>query len=97
MAARRLPFFEKAKRLLVHLAAESKRYGEPLDLTSPRLDAMLQTLNHNDVGFVARFLVQQRWLEDMAGGQRRVSGDGFLKAEEWREASVASLQAFVAA
>jgi hypothetical protein len=39
------PFFEKAKRLLLHLAAQSGPLGTTLDLGAPRLDAMLETLN----------------------------------------------------
>jgi hypothetical protein len=48
-----LPFLEKVKRLLTHLLAQqSGPLGTPVDLSSPRIDAMLQTLNRSqDLGF----------------------------------------------
>jgi nucleoside 2-deoxyribosyltransferase len=91
-----LPFVEKAKRLLIHLSDQSDQLGKALELASPRLDSMLATLNHNDVGYVGRFLVQQGWLEEVPGGNWRVSGDGLIQANEWKQSASASHQAFVA-
>jgi nucleoside 2-deoxyribosyltransferase len=97
LSAAPLPFLEKARRLLIHLAERTDALGRALDLASPRLDAMLGTLEHNDVGYVARFLTGQSWLEELAGGSLwRVTGSGLLKADEWKEKVSASSQAFVA-
>jgi hypothetical protein len=47
-----LPFLEKARRLLIHMAEQSSRLGTPLDFSSPALDAMLGTLVHNDIVYI---------------------------------------------
>jgi hypothetical protein len=91
-----LPFMERAKRLLVYLSEHSDRYGKFFDLATKRLDSMLQTLTHDDVWFVAKFLVQEGLLETDADTRWRVTGEGFLKADEWKESVAPSLQGFVA-
>jgi nucleoside 2-deoxyribosyltransferase len=57
---------------------------------------MLATLEHNDVGYVAQFLLDQGWLEDVTGGQWKVSGTGLIQADEWKERASAANQGFVA-
>ena len=96
LSARPLPFVEKAKRLLVHMADESGFLGKALDLTSDRLDAMLQALDHGDVDFVADFLEQNGWLKKFSMTTWEVTGAGHLKADELRRATAASMQGFVA-
>jgi hypothetical protein len=92
-----LPFIEKAKRLLIHLAEQSDRLGKALELGSPRLDAMVETLDHNDIGYISNFLVSSGWLEPLQGGGLwRVTGSGFTKVDEWKQSGVTSSQAFVA-
>jgi hypothetical protein len=96
LGATPLPFMEKAKRLLIHLCEQSDRLGAPFNLASPRLDAMLGTLDHNAVGFVNGFLVDQKWVDNVVGGQYRVTGAGFVQADEWKQLGASSSQAFVA-
>jgi nucleoside 2-deoxyribosyltransferase len=88
-----LPFLEKAKRLLIHLSTQSMR--TVYDLSSLRLDSMLETLIHDDVDFVHDFLQQQGWVQAL-GGLWFVTGPGFLKADEWKQGAATSSQAFVA-
>jgi nucleoside 2-deoxyribosyltransferase len=90
------PFIEKAKRLLVHLSSQSGPLGKPFELGSPRLDAMLETLNHNDLTLFTEFFLQQGWLAEITGGQWRLTGQGLMKADEWKQAASSSSQAFVA-
>jgi hypothetical protein len=96
LGATPLPFMEKAKRLLIHLCEQSDRLGAAFNLASPRLDAMLETLDHNAVGFVNGFLVDQKWVDNVVGGQYRVTGAGFVQADEWKQSVASSSQAFVA-
>ncbi len=91
-----LPFIERAKRLLVHLAEQSDRLGQPLQLNSPKLDAMVGTLAHNDLAHINQFLHDQGWVEDVVGGLWKVTGSGLIQADEWRQSAAASAQAFVA-
>jgi nucleoside 2-deoxyribosyltransferase len=93
-----LPFFEKAKRLLIHCSEKTKRLGQALDFSSPRLDAMLATIDHDDVDFVRIFLTERRWMEKLPGGAGRdcVSASGLRQADEWKESASISSQAFVA-
>ena len=90
------PFMEKVKNLLVQLAEESDRLAKPLDLASPHLGPIVQSLNQGDVGFVARFLIDQAWLEELPEGQVRVTGNGFIKADDWNSSASSSMQGFVA-
>lgn len=95
--ARPLPFFEKAKRLLVYMAEQTDTLGKRLDLSDRRLGPMLQTFNYGEVEFVVNFLIEQGWLHKSTGDPHmRVTGDGFLKADEWRHSTTASIQGFVA-
>jgi hypothetical protein len=93
-----LPFLEKAKRLLIYLSEQGgDRLGNPLDLASPRLDAMVGTFVHNDIGYINEFLANQKWVQEVVGGQWKVTGSGLLQADEWKQQSgAASPQAFVA-
>jgi hypothetical protein len=90
-----IPFIEKAKRLLIHLSEQSNRLGVAFDLGSQRLDAMLETLHHNDVNFVNEFLVDRRWVENTTG-QFCLTGSGFIQADEWKRTSASSGQGFIA-
>jgi hypothetical protein len=67
-----------------------------VDLGSPRLDAMAATFEHNDVGYIVKFAAEQGWITEVPGGLYRVSGKGFLQADEWKQFVPASTQAFVA-
>jgi hypothetical protein len=96
LLARPLQFIERAKRLLIDMVERSDRLGKALDLASPKLDAMIGTLVHNDIAVVNGFLLGQGWVEEVTGGQFRVTGRGMVQADQWREAAVASEQAFVA-
>jgi nucleoside 2-deoxyribosyltransferase len=91
-----LPFLEKTRRLLIHMAEQSNRLGAPLDFSSPALDAMLGTLVHNDIVYINELLVERGWVTQVTGGLWRVTGAGFLQADEWKQSAVASNQAFVA-
>jgi hypothetical protein len=91
-----LRFLEKARRLLMHLAEQSSRLGTPLDFSSPALDALLGTLVHNDIVYINELLVERGWVTEVTGGQWRVTGAGFLQADEWTQTAVASSQAFIA-
>jgi hypothetical protein len=90
------PFLEKAKRLLIHLAEQTGPLGTPLDFRSPHLEAMLETFARSDIGFFNEFLAQEGWLADVAGGHWRVTGRGLLQADEWKQRTSNSSQAFVA-
>jgi nucleoside 2-deoxyribosyltransferase len=96
LSARSLPFLEKAKRLLLHLAELSNVLGKPFDYGSPKLDAMLGTLVHNDIITINELLVERGWVTPVTGGLWRVTGAGFLQADEWRQSAGTSAQAFVA-
>jgi hypothetical protein len=96
LSSRPTPFLEKAKRLLTHLSEQGGPLGKPLDLASPRLDAMLETFTHNDIGVFNEFLAQQGWLTQDTASQWRVTGRGYMQTDEWKQASGASSQAFVA-
>jgi nucleoside 2-deoxyribosyltransferase len=78
------------------MAEQSSRLGTPLDFSSPALDAMLGTLVHNDIVYINELLVERGWVTQVTGGQWRVTGIGFLQADEWRQTAVASSKAFVA-
>jgi hypothetical protein len=91
-----LPFLEKAKRLLIHFAEQSDRLGKPLQLSSPRLDAMVGTLVHDDLVHINQYLLDRGWIEDVLGGYWKVTGGGLIQADEWRTSSASSTQAFVA-
>ena len=91
-----LQFIERAKRLLVHLAEQSDRLGQPFQLSSPRLDAMVGTLAHNDIAHINKFLLDRGWVEDVVGGSWKVTGSGLIQADEWKQSAAASTQAFVA-
>jgi hypothetical protein len=73
-----LPFLERAKRLLIDLAEQSDRLGKPLQLSSPRLDAMVGTLVHNDLAHINQFLLDRGWIEDVVGGYWKVTGGGLI-------------------
>ena len=94
-----LPFLEKAKRLLIHLSAQSNPlgtvYGTAYDLSSSRIESMLETFIHDDVEFVNNFLEQQGLVQPL-GGLWLVTGLGFLRADEWKQSAASSSQAFVA-
>ncbi len=96
LTARPLPFIERAKRLLIEMVERSDRLGKALNLGSPKLDAMVGTLVHNDIAHINGFLVQQGWVEHVTGGDWRVTGAGMVQADEWRQSATASVQAFVA-
>jgi hypothetical protein len=96
LASNPTPFFEKAKRLLIHLSEQGGPLGKPIDFSSPRLEAMLETLVRNDIVVFIELLQQQGWLVEVTGGQWRVNGRGYMQADEWKQAAAASSQAFVA-
>jgi hypothetical protein len=96
LSARPLTFIEKAKRLLIEFAEQSDHLGKALDLASPKLDAMVGTLAHNDLAVINGFLVDQKWVEHVTGGHYRVTGSGMVQADEWRQSATDSVQAFVA-
>jgi nucleoside 2-deoxyribosyltransferase len=96
LTRRSLPFFERAKRLLLFLADRTTilgtavRFGSDLSVT-----AMLQTFHTSEVDAVAEFLQSQGWVH-RNGGIARVLGTGFIRAEEWKQAAPQSTQGFVA-
>jgi hypothetical protein len=98
LAASPLPFLEKAKRLLIHLSERGGPLGKPFgeELASPRLDSMLETLDHRDVGFVQTFCTEQGWVKQSPSGGWHLTGSGLLRADEWKQSTPASGQAFVA-
>jgi hypothetical protein len=96
LSARPLPFIERAKRLLIEMVEQSDRLGKALDLASPKLDAVVGTLVHNDIALINGFLVEQGWVEHVSGGHFRVTGRGMVQADEWRQSVTDSVQAFVA-
>jgi nucleoside 2-deoxyribosyltransferase len=96
LAMPQLAFLERAKRLLIHLAEQSDRLGKPLELSSPRLDAMVGTLVHADLAHIVDFCKSRGWMEDVTGGSWKVTGSGLIQADDWRTSAVASEQAFVA-
>jgi hypothetical protein len=96
LSARPLPFIEKAKRLLIEMAEQSDRLGKPLDLGSPKLDAMVGTLAHHDIAHINGFLIDRGWVSRVTGGQYRMTGSGMVQADEWKQSVTASTQAFVA-
>jgi hypothetical protein len=82
---RKLPFFERAQRLLIFLAERTSVLNTAVDFIGyPPVYAMLQTFNNNEVGAVAQFLAARGWirLEGLPSGQACVLGDGFIQAEE---------------
>ncbi|MGA9892813.1 MAG: hypothetical protein WBE48_10615 [Xanthobacteraceae bacterium] len=96
LSARPLPFIEKAKRLLIEMAEQSDRLGKPLDLGSPKLDAMVGTLAHHDIAHINGFLIDRGWVSRVTGGQYWMTGSGMVQADEWKQSVTASTQAFVA-
>jgi len=95
----RLPFFERAKRLLTFLADRTSVLNTPVECVRyPPVAAMLQTFNTNEIGAVAQFLAGRGWirLEGLPSGQACVLGDGFIKSDEWKGTATPSAQGFVA-
>jgi len=90
-----LPFFDKAKRLLIHFSQKTTRLGQRLDFSSLNLDAMLATFEHNDIGFINAFLREQGWAE-LTGGHLSLTGSGLMQADGWKQEVSVSSQAFVA-
>jgi hypothetical protein len=96
---RKLPFFERAQRLLIFLADRTSVLNTGVDCIGyPPVHAMLQTFNDNEVGAVAQFLAGRGWirLEGILLDRAYVLGDGFIQAEEWKRKVAQSAQAFVA-
>ena len=97
LSSQPLPFFEKAKRLLLYMADESRRLGQPIAIGDLRIGPMLQTFDSGDISFVATFLEQQNWAQRPTGSPDfRVTGPGFVKADELRRVAPTSNQGFVA-
>jgi nucleoside 2-deoxyribosyltransferase len=94
LSAAPLQFLEKEKRLLIHLVDQSQHFGKPIDLNSLRLEAMLETLDHRNVSFVAVTLGNQELLKYGQGWM--VTGQGFKQADTWKQSSSSSDQCFVA-
>jgi hypothetical protein len=99
LARPRLPFFERAKRLLLYLADNTKRIGTRVTLGDPRIMAMLQTIHFDELTPIWDFLGERRWAQvRYADGDAGiiVTGDGFIQAEEWKQTVPNSIQGFVA-
>jgi hypothetical protein len=103
LARPRLPYFERAKRLLLYLAEHTHKLGEFVPFTEPKtIHAMLQTFDIAQINHVANFLEQRGWVKRVGGGvlptgpAALVLGDGFVQAEEWKQLGSNSAQGFVA-
>jgi nucleoside 2-deoxyribosyltransferase len=96
---RRLPFFDRAKRLLIFLSERTSVLNTAVSYVDyPPIQAMLQTFDSNEVNAVAQFLAGRGWirLERLPAGQACVLGDGFIQAEEWKGTRALAAQGFVA-
>lgn len=90
-------FIEKAKRLLLYLADGSDRFGALVDTGDRKIEALLQTFNYDDVGFVADYLAKQGWTDGPVGSQVEITPKGWIQVDAWRDISPsASRQGFVA-
>jgi hypothetical protein len=93
---RLLPFMERAKRLLLFLAEKTAFLGSPVRYGSElRITAMLETFHPSEIAAVADFLKDRGWIRSNSG-IATVLGEGFIQAEEWRQAAPRSKQGFVA-
>lgn len=94
-----LPYFERAKRLLIYLAENTTKLDSVVRIDEPKtIQAMLQTFDHQEIVQISWFLSQRGWIVGPADGSRSaaVSGEGFIQAEEWKQVGSSSIQGFVA-
>lgn len=91
-----LKFVEKVKRLLIY-AADQSTWGRAIPTDNQTIYAMLQTNKLAEVQLIVRYLEENRYVSNtMGGNQVQVTGNGFMKADEWRQSDVQSSQGFVA-
>jgi nucleoside 2-deoxyribosyltransferase len=98
LVRRTLPFLDRAKRLLTHLADRTTTLGANLSYSDfPPITAMLQTFNLSEVAAVATFLDSQRWIDHYpTAALVKMLGAGFIQAENWKATATQSAQGFVA-
>lgn len=92
-----LQFFERAKRLLVFVADQTRTLGTSVPIAEfLPVTAMLQTFSYGEVKVLANFLHDRGWISYHPLLGAEVLGAGFIQADEWKRKAAQSAQGFVA-
>jgi hypothetical protein len=94
-----LPFEERANRVLLYIAKQTKLYGQSVRLLrEPDFFAIAESFHGQEAKFILKYLQDRRYVHfrDDPNGDTSLTGDGFGEVDRLKETRGELIQGFVA-